>query len=122
MEITGKLIQITNPQEGTSQRGAWRKATAVFETDGEYPKKIAIDFWNSDLETVANIPLGTACKVRFDVESREYNGRWYTNCKAFHIEAQVQQPATNDFDKPLPPLNEPQQPAAATDDNDDLPF
>lgn len=121
MEITAKLIQITNAQEGTSQRGPWRKAVAVFDTEGEHAKKIAVEFWNSDLDKATKIPLGSTCNVRFDVESREWNGKWYTNCKGFFVEtigeAQPQQP-NNDWDKPVPPLD--QQPGI--DEQDDLPF
>lgn len=125
MEITGKLIQIANASEGTSQRGPWRKAVVVFETEGEHPKKIAVEYWNSQLNEVDNIPLGTTCKAKFDVESREWNGKWYTNCRGFGIEIvdvsassdQGIQPNSN-FDTTLPPLD--QQPGI--DEQDDLPF
>ena len=118
MEITGKLTQITNAQEGVSQKGPWRKATGVFVTEGEYPKTVAVDFWNSKLDEATKIPLGTICKVRFDVSSREYNSKWYTNCTGLGIEvvgaaqaAPQAQPQPN-WDAPVEPLGE----------NDDLPF
>lgn len=128
MEIIAKLISIVQASEGTSAKGPWRKATAIFKTDGEYPKTIAVDFWNSKLEEANKIPLGTTCKVKFDIESREYNGKWYTNCKGFFIETVgAAQPTTqaqqaynpqptyqqpNNWDTPVDPLGE----------NDDLPF
>lgn len=129
MEITGKLTQITNAQEGVSQKGPWRKATGVFVTEGEYPKTVAVDFWNSKLDEATKIPLGTTCKVRFDVESREFNGKWYTNCKCFGIEAVgATQPATQPAPQPQQAYNPPQQqpswdaPIEPLGENDDLPF
>lgn len=118
MEITGKLIKVCQATEGTSAKGPWRKATIVFETQDQYPKTVAVDFWNSHLEEATKIPLGTICKVRFDVSSREYNSKWYTNCTGLGIEvvgaAQAvpqAQPQPN-WDAPVEPLGE----------NDDLPF
>lgn len=91
METKARLTQITNASEGTSAKGAWRKATAVFETQEQYPKTIAVDFFNSKLDEVTKIPLGTVCTVKFDISSREFNGKWYTNLSGFGIEAQPQQ-------------------------------
>lgn len=119
MEITAKLISLGNATEGTSAKGPWRKATAVFETQEQYPKNIAVDFFNTKLEEVTKIPIGSVCTVKFDVSSREFNGKWYTNCNGFGIEAVGQQPThpKNDFDKPLPPINQPTE-----EEETDLPF
>ena len=99
METTAKLTQITNATEGTSQKGPWRKATVVFETQEQYPKTLAVDFFNTRLEQATKIPLGTVCKVGFDISSREFNGKWYTNLNGFSIEAQEpQQPQQQNYE------------------------
>ena len=123
MELTARLTSLGQASEGTNKQGnPWRKATAVFETQEQYPKTIAVDFFNSRLEEAAKIPLGTVCKVNFDINSREYNGKWYTNLTGFGIEAtgaaQAAQPQAayqQSFDRPLPPL-------AQAEPQDDLPF
>lgn len=123
MEITAKLISLGNATEGTSAKGPWRKATAVFETQEQYPKNIAVDFFNTRLEEVAKIPLGSICTVKFDISSREYNGKWYTNCGGYGIEVQGhQQPQPqpqqqqSNWDAPIPPIGQ------AEEEVDDLPF
>lgn len=120
MEVTAKLIKIEAAQEGNSAKGAWRKALAIFETEEQYPKTLAIAFFNANLEEATKIPLGTTCKVKFDAKSREFNGKWYTDLTGFGIEAVGQQPTPqqNDFDKPLPPINQPTE----EEETDDLPF
>lgn len=120
MELTARLTSLANATEGVNQQGnPWRKATATFETGGQYPKTVAIDFFNTNLEAAARIPLGTVCKVKFDIQSREYNGKWYTNLTGFGIEAAQQPPQQQpqpSWDAPVPPLD--QQPGV----EDDLPF
>ena len=121
MEITAKLIKIEAAQEGTSAKGPWRKAIAVFETEEQYPKTIAVSFFNANLEAATKIPLGTTCTVKFDIKSREFNGKWYTDINGFGIEAVGQQPAPqpqqqSDWEAPIPPIGQ------AEEEVGDLPF
>ena len=109
MEVTAKLISIGNASEGTSAKGPWRMAQAIFETQEQYSK------------TIAKIPLGSICVVKFDVSSREFNGKWYTNCKGYSIEVQglqhyQSQPQQPSWDTPVPPLGQTEE------EVDDLPF
>lgn len=96
MEITGKLIQLGEVAEGQSQNGEWRKATAIFETSEQYPKQVAVVFWDNSkkkmVDTIKRVQIGTECLVKFDLASREYNGKWYTDCTAFAIEPATAQP------------------------------
>lgn len=125
MEVTAKLISIGNAAEGTSSKGPWRMAQAIFETQEQYSKTIAVDFFNTKLEEVTKIPLGSICVVKFDVSSREFNGKWYTNCKGYSIEVQglqhyqsqpQSQPQQPSWDTPVPPLGQNEE------EVDDLPF
>lgn len=90
MEITGKLIQLGKVAEGKSQNGEWRKATAIFETDDKYPKNVAIVFWDNNkkkmLSDIERINIGSMVRVMFDLASREFNGKWYTDCTAYLVE------------------------------------
>lgn len=92
MEVTGKVVQVLAVESGTSKMGnAWQKQNFVIETLGRYPKKICFQLFG---ENVSVCPaIGDEVKVLFDAESREYNGRWYTQLNAWEVEKQGAQPA-----------------------------
>jgi hypothetical protein len=87
MKIEGKLIEVTEPQEMTTKNGkSFIKATAIIETEGQYPKKIAVTLPNEELiSKVASLQLNNKVAIDVNVESREYNGRWYTELKAWRV-------------------------------------
>jgi hypothetical protein len=85
MEIKGKLIKIMPTQQGTSQAGkVWSKADFVIETEGQYPKKIAITAMG---DLIAKLPsVGSNVTAHINIESREYNEKWYTNVNLWKID------------------------------------
>lgn len=86
MQLTAKLIQVLPLQTGTSKNGQWKKQDIIVETEGQYPKKVCVSIWGDKInESILN--AGTMLNISFDVESREYNGRWYTDVKAWRVEA-----------------------------------
>lgn len=88
MEITGKLIQKLPVQSGVSNSGNnWSKAEFVIETVEQYPKKVCANLWGERAKALDQFQLGSLITVSFDLESREYNGRWYTDVKAWRIDA-----------------------------------
>lgn len=120
IEITGKLIQILQPVVGEGRNGQWKKQEFVIETNDQYPKRVAFSLWGEKTLLLNNIKEGTDIKVSFNPESREYNGRWFTELRAWRIEnagtaATVSaSPASNfdTFSAPPPPV----------EFKDDLPF
>ena len=81
----GTVIRILPVQEGVSKAGnAWRKGAFVIETDSQYPRTICFNIWNNRID---EYPLteGDFVEVRFDVESREYMERWYTDVTAYSV-------------------------------------
>ena len=83
MEITGRVIQVLPEQSGTSRAGnAWKKNEYVIETFDAYPKKVALTVFGSKTENV-HMEAGKVYTVSVDIESREYNGRWYTNVNCY---------------------------------------
>lgn len=88
MEINGKLILLLPAQSGTGKNGPWKKNDFVIETSDKFPKKVCISAWNELSDQVEKITIGTDLKVSFDVSSREYNGRWYTDVKAWKVAAE----------------------------------
>lgn len=86
MEITGKIIVALPEMSGTSKAGnTWKKREYVLETQETYPKKVHFDFFG---ERADQFPLsvGDTIKLSFDIESREYNGRWYTSIRGWKAE------------------------------------
>ncbi len=86
MEINGTLVQVLEAQTGIGKNGPWKKQGFVIETKDKFPKKVFISAWNAAADSIERLQPGVALKVSFDVESREYNGKWYTDAKAWKIE------------------------------------
>lgn len=85
MQLTAKLVQLLPLQTGTGKNGQWKKQDIIVETEGTYPKKVCISIWGDKINE-AQLQTGAQLSISFDVESREYNGRWYTDVKAWKIE------------------------------------
>ena len=89
LELSGKVIQILPMESGEGRTGQqWKKQYFVIEyMDGNYPKKVCIMLWGDKTDILKSIQPGSDVKVSFNVESREYNGRWYTDIKAWRVES-----------------------------------
>ncbi len=118
MEISGIIHQVLPEQTGEGRNGPWRKQEIIVETPGQYPRKVCIQLWGDKIDEFAP-KEGETVKAFVNVESKEYNGRWFTNVKAWKLEKEEgSQPPPPSSDE-LPPFDEPLPPA---DENDDLPF
>ena len=83
MEIEGKIILDLGEQSGTSKAGnLWKKHEWVLETFGNYARKVKFTIFGAKVDTV-HVEIGKSYKISVDAESREYNGRWYTDLNAF---------------------------------------
>lgn len=128
LKITGKIIAAMPEQSGTSSRGnAWKKRNYVLETMDSYPTKVCFEFFG---DRVDNNPLaiGNVINLYFDIDSHEYNERWYTTIRGLRAEqlqatgAPVQPAAVNYAPAtPVVPEADPFNPAAPSP-TDDLPF
>ena len=94
MEIKGKIIAVLPTRSGTSARGTqWSSQTYVIETQEQYPKKLAFDVINDKIDQF-NIQVGEFLTVQFDINAREYNGRWFNSVNAWNVIRQTQQAPT----------------------------
>ena len=83
MEIEGKIINFLGEQSGTSKAGnPWRKKEWVLETFGNYPRKVKFHIFGDRCNTI-NLEPGKDYVLSFDLESREFNGRWYTDVNVY---------------------------------------
>ena len=84
--LTGRLLHILPQQSGTGKNGPWIKQDFVIETPGEYSRKICISAWGDKVGEITGFHEGDELKVSVNIESREFNERWYTDIKAWRIE------------------------------------
>jgi len=85
MELKGKLLQLLPLQTGQGKNGTWKKQDCVLEIPGQYPKKVCFAVWGDKIDE-SQLQIGNELTVSCDIESREYNGRWYTEVKAWKVE------------------------------------
>ena len=106
MEITGKLIQKLPVKSGVSSSGNnWSKAEFVIETIEQYPRKVCANLWGERARALDQFQEGALITVSFDLESREFNGNWYTDVKAWKVEAATPAAAAG---APAPAYGQPQ--------------
>lgn len=116
LEISGRVIQILPEQTGTGRNGQWVRQDFVVETQEQFPRKVCFSAWGEKASLVKNLQSGAMVKVSFNAESREYNGRWYTDLRIWKIDqASESTPVAETSDMPdlMPP---------GEDEADDLPF
>jgi hypothetical protein len=86
MDLSGKVISLLPEVSGSSKSGnAWRKQEYIVETGGQYPKKVCVSIWGDKIDQFG-LKVGEQVTLGIDVESREYNGRWYTEVKAYKVD------------------------------------
>ncbi|MDE5568236.1 MAG: DUF3127 domain-containing protein [Muribaculaceae bacterium] len=86
MEITGKIIVALPEQSGVSKAGnTWKKKEYVLETQETYPKKVHFDLFGDKADKYP-LSVGQTVRLSFDIESREYNGRWFTSIRGWQAE------------------------------------
>ncbi|MFC2111618.1 DUF3127 domain-containing protein [Bacteroidota bacterium] len=118
LDLQGKLISILPQQSGVSKAGKdWSKQEFIVETQEQYPKKVCFTLFGDKTDLLQGIAEGEEIKVSFNLESREYNERWFHNINAWKIEKLAAQQGNATSPSPsiddLPPM---------PNEDDDLPF
>ena len=85
MELQGKVIAETPERSGTSARGEWKAKDYVIETHETYPKKMVFSVFGDERLQRFNIQIGQEVLVSFDIDAREYNGRWFNSIRAYDV-------------------------------------
>ena len=131
LELEGRIVRKLGVQSGTSARGAWSKQEFVFEyQEGNFPTQVCMNVWGEDkVKELDKYQVGDKVKISFNLSSREYNGRWYTDVRAWRIEPAGAAPQQPGYAQPLPGYGAPvSAPMPTADDmssplsEDDLPF
>jgi hypothetical protein len=118
LEIKGKLKSILPEVTGVSNNGnQWKKQEFVITTEGQYPKDVCFVLWGDNTDVLATLAPGVSLAVNFNPESREYNGQYYTDLKAWKVAPAVGTAKGSTNRKPIPVDN-----TMPVDPTDDLPF
>lgn len=124
LTISGRIDSVLPLQQGTSKAGnPWKKQGYVLETGGQYPKKVCFSLFGDKIDQFP-IQVGQDVTVSIGIESREFNGRWYTEVNAWNVTYSGQQPQLQSQATPQPPVAQP-APAPQTPQQQavgDLPF
>lgn len=88
MEIAGKIVSALEPKSGVSKSTGklWKVAQYVLETQEAYPKHVLFEVFGEDRLQQFNIQVGEEVTVAFDIDAREYNGKWYNQLKAWKVD------------------------------------
>jgi hypothetical protein len=117
MDIKGKIVSILPLAEGKSAKGQWKKQEYILQTEEQFPKKICFVVWGDKIDEYA-LKSGDSVTASVDIESREFNGRWYTDVKAWKVVRGQSGSAPEPGN--YPPM--PTEPPFDGDSADDLPF
>lgn len=123
--IEGQITAILPETRGVGQRGEWVSQDFVLKTDDNYPKNICFTILGADKIKEANIKIGDVVSIGVNIESREFNGRWYTSIKAWSVKKKFEAQAAKQA--PPAPTPQPSQPtqtqtSSSVDNTDNLPF
>ena len=130
LELEGRIVRKLGVQTGTSARGAWSKQEFLFEyQEGNFPTQVCMNVWGEDkVRELDKYQVNDKVKVSFNLSSREYNGRWYTDVRAWRIEPSASaRPAGPEqpegaypapVDAPMPSIDD----MSVSADDEDLPF
>jgi hypothetical protein len=126
MELTGKVIAVMDPRSGVSTRtgNAWMTQEYVIEIPGQYPKRCLFNIFGEDRIKQFNIQMGEEITISFDIDAREYNGRWYNDIRAYNVQRGVAPAPVAGAPAAQPAVENPFPPAEPASEGtaDDLPF
>jgi hypothetical protein len=121
-ELSGKIMLILPEQTGTGKNGQWSKQDFVIETEEQYPKKVCFSAWGEKVAQVKALQTDARVKVSFNIESREFNGKWYTDLRIWKIEKPEQAVTPEGVNTPADFGPEPLSRDESAGEPDDLPF
>ncbi|MDR3188080.1 MAG: DUF3127 domain-containing protein [Prevotellaceae bacterium] len=126
MELKAKLTQLLPLQTGEGRNGTWKRQEIVVETDGQYPKKVCLSIWG-DKVNPSVLVVGNTLNISFDIESREFNGKWYTDLRVWKIDLVDESSPASAPTAAAPAAAQPAGPAPqpfaeGEEGKDDLPF
>lgn len=121
MDITGKIIQILPEQRFNGKNGEVVKNQFVIEHGGQYKKKAVFGVLGEDRWKQMNVVQGADVQVSFDVDAREWNGKWFGELMAWRVQIVGEGQQTQSQIAPARQTEVPQD-GTHVDDDSELPF
>ncbi len=120
LSVKGKIEQILKPESGVSRAGKeWNKQEFVIETDEQFPRKVCFTLFGDKTSLISGFAPGTEVEVSFNLESREYNGKYFHNVNAWKID----KVGAENLPEPPPGFSPADVPPPSEEDmGSDLPF
>ncbi len=119
LSVKGKIERILTPESGVSRAGnEWNKQEFVIETDEQFPRKVCFTLFGDKTSLVEQISEGDEVEISFNIESREYNGKWFHNINAWKIDKVT----AENLPEPPPEFSIGDIPPEPDDEAGDLPF
>lgn len=99
MELQGKIIAVQDRKSGVSQTtgNAWTtQEFVVEEIKDRYPQRMCFSVFGEEKlnNWVGLLQVGSFVRVHFDIDAREYNGRWFNSMNAWKVESALEQTTT----------------------------
>lgn len=109
-----------NLESGVSKAGnEWKKQDFVIEIqEQQFARKVCFSLFNEKTGLLKNLNPGQEVEVSFNLESREFNGKWYTNVNAWKIDTVKNESAAPGF----PEYSSDDIPPEPAEEINDLPF
>ena len=106
MELAGRIIAVLEPRGGVSKTGnPWKVQEYVIETHDQYPRRMCFDVFGEDKINQFNIQVGEELNVFFDVDAREWQGRWFNSIRAWRVDRVNPMQQASVPDPSFPPIN-----------------
>ncbi len=88
MELAGKIIAVLEARGGISKStgNPWKMQDYVIETHEQFPRRMCFNVFGEDKISQMNIQVGDEVNVFFDINAREYQGRWYNDIRAWKVD------------------------------------
>ncbi len=121
MELELVVNRLLDVVSGTSARGQWQRRDVVFDQMDEYGSKLCVTFFGDKMNEVAVLKPGDKVIVSFNISSREYNNRWYTEARGWRVRPVLPQQDAAPVQADMPPLTQADE-EVADNGGGDLPF
>ncbi len=88
-QLQARFVRILETKEGTSKKGdPYKFLTFLVSTEGQYPKNIALSCGIKAASYVEKLRTGQMVDFDYDLDSKEFNGKWYTSANVYRVNAQ----------------------------------
>lgn len=84
--LTCHVLQVLTEEYGSGTRGNWVRRSVIVEHGEDYPRKLCVTAFSQEkADILGTLTPGLLVRMSITFESREYDGRWYTDCRFIRL-------------------------------------